>query len=253
MKITRISMGMPIELEIIAPEAEAILESTFSLFTAVDARFSTYKSDSEISQMNRGEISKGEESEEMREVLALAEKTRQETGGYFDIRRLDGQIDPSGIVKGWAILATEKLVRAAGCENYFLNVGGDIASAGVDEAGAQWRVGIRNPFATSEIVKVIVPKGQGVATSGSYERGAHIYNPLRPTDALNELVSLTVIGPDVLEADRFATAAFAMGKQGLAFIEARAGLEAYAILPDKTALMTSGFGACTAQEKELQD
>ena len=161
--------------------------------------------------------------------------------GYFDIKTPAGPLDPSGIVKGWAVLNAARRLAAAGVSSYFVDAGGDIASAGVSETGEPWRVGIRNPFDESKIVKVLVPRGAGVATSGSSVRGAHIYNPHRPDAPLDRIVSLTVIGPDVLEADRFATAAFAMGEAGIGFIERRPGLEGYAIDRDGIATFTGGI------------
>ena len=109
------------------------LEAAFAYLVTVDNRFSTYKDDSEISRINRGEISDDAISAEMREVFALAEKTKEETNGYFNIRRPDGTIDPSGIVKGWAILKTANLIRDAGHKNFFVNAGGDIAMSGKNE------------------------------------------------------------------------------------------------------------------------
>ena len=97
-----------------------------------------------------------------------------------------------------------------GIKNFYVNAGGDIQTLGKNSEGKCWSVGIRNPFnPENEIVKVIYPRGKGVATSGSYLRGNHIYNPLNLSDELKDIVSITVIGPNVLEADRFATAAFA--------------------------------------------
>lgn len=245
MKEVRIIMGMPVEIEVVGSNADAsaALASAFEYFVAIDERFSTYKKDSEISRINRGELALAAASLEMHEVFALGEKTKKETNGYFDIRRPDGSWDPSGIVKGWAIRNAAELVRGAGCENYFLNVGGDIASRGKNVAGKEWSVGIRNPFTTHEIVKVVYPRGNGIATSGSYIRGAHIYNPHAPQQELKEVVSITVIGHDVFEADRFATAAFAMGRAGIAFIEKLPGFEGYAIDAGGIATMTSGFNA----------
>ncbi|MDE1944550.1 MAG: FAD:protein FMN transferase, partial [Patescibacteria group bacterium] len=219
MKETRLIMGMPIEIEIVDSTVQTALEAAFAYLVAVDKRFSTHKEDSEISRINRGEIKLDAVSAEMREVFALAEKTKKETDGYFDIKNPDGHLDPSGIVKGWAILNTAGLIREAGYENFMVNAGGDIATRGKNAEGKEWSVGIRNPFKTDEIIKVVYPRGKGVATSGSYIRGAHIYNPHAPSEELKDIVSITVIGPDVLEADRFATAAFAMGKKGIEFIE----------------------------------
>jgi thiamine biosynthesis lipoprotein len=191
--------------------------------------------------INRGEIKIENASTSMQEVFALAEKTKTETNGYFDMHQHSGTLDPSGIVKGWAILNAANMLRAQGFENFYVEAGGDIESSGVNKDGLPWSVGIKNPFNQKEIIKVLYPKGKGVATSGSYIRGAHIYNPLDPNSTLIEVVSLTVLGPNVLEADRFATAAFAMGKRGIQFIEQLAGFEGYSIDKAGTATMTSNF------------
>lgn len=247
MRDTRLIMGMPIEIEILgeSDQTRAALEAAFAHLVGVDERFSTYKDTSEISALNRGDVSLDQASEPVKEIFSLAEKTKTETKGYFDMRRPDGSIDPSGVVKGWAIREAAALIAAAGHEHFFVNAGGDVASQGVNADGQPWSVGIRNPFNTEEIVKVIYPKGHGVATSGSYLRGAHIYNPHNPTQPLTDVVSITVIGPDVFEADRFATAAFAMGADGIAFIEQLEGFEAYQIDAGGTATLTSHFAEHT--------
>ena len=115
---------------------------------------------------------------------------------------------------------------------------------GKNASGQDWSVGIRNPFNADEIIKVVYPRGRGVATSGTYVRGQHIYNPAWNLAARSQdIVSLTVIGADVLEADRFATAAFAMGRDGIFFLEQTPGLEGYVVDIDGRATPTSGFGA----------
>ena len=81
----------------------------------------------------------------------------------------------------------------------------------------------------------------GVATSGTYVRGEHIYDPRNHDRAVNEIVSLTVIGPNIYEADRFATAAFAMGKAGIHFIETLDGFEGYMIDREGLATFSSDF------------
>jgi thiamine biosynthesis lipoprotein len=125
--------------------------------------------------------------------------------------------------------------------------GGDIQSCGRNASGLDWSVGIRNPFNTHEIIKVVYPRGRGVATSGTYARGQHIYNPFAIGDPVSEIVSLTVVAEDVCEADRFATAAFAMGRDGILFLEQRPGLEGYMVDSNGRATPTSGFGAFCRQ------
>lgn len=242
MRESRFIMGMPVTVAVLdAAVRQDDIDSVFAYFEQVDARFSPFKADSEISRINRGEIAPDGHSEPMREVLALAEKTRQQSQGYFDIRRPDGTLDPCGIVKGWAIAGAARMLTQMGFENFFVDAGGDIQTSGKNARGADWRVGIRSPFDMDKMVKVLVPRGRGVATSGSYLQGAHIYDPHRGDSPAGDIVSLTVIGPDVLEADRYATAAFAMGRQGVLFIETLAGFEAYEIDAQGMARMTSGL------------
>jgi len=241
MRSTRLVMGMPVTVEIVGLADGALIDTVFAWFEAVDRRFSTYKPDSEISLINHGIHPHGEWSAEMREIVALCDITRRETDGYFNARTPSGAIDPSGIVKGWAILGAAGIIDTAGQPNYYVDAGGDIQSSGVNAAGRPWRVGVRNPFDAAEIIKVVEPGGRGVATSGTYVRGQHIYVPGHPEKNIDDVVSLTVVGTDVLEADRFATAAFAMGRGGIAFIERTPGLEGYQILADRTAVSTSGF------------
>lgn len=240
---TRDLMGMPITIDVIGSGSATMTERAFRYFEAVDRRFSTYRRDSEINALNAGWLDAAALSEEMQEVLALADLTRRQSRGYFDIRRADRSIDPSGIVKGWAIRNAAGLILASGYRDFFVDAGGDVQSGGHNRSGSEWRVGIRNPFATSEIIKVIEPRGRGVATSGSYARGNHIYNPHDPCITISSIVSLTVVGPDILEADRFATAAFAMGTDAAGFIESMAGLEGYMVDKDGMATMTTGFEA----------
>lgn len=243
MRETRILMGMPVTVDVGKTTDGTLVQTIFEYFEYVDRRFSTYRTDSEISTINRGDIPIRDWSGEMTEVLALAEQTKTDTDGYFDVRRPDGSLDPSGIVKGWAINNAAGIVRVAGISHFFIEVGGDIQTSGKNASGKDWSVGIRNPFKADEIIKVIYPRGRGVATSGTYVRGQHIYNPRGPEGPIKDIVSLTVIGADVLEADRFATAAFAMGKDGIFFLEETPGLEGYAVDINGRATPTSGFGA----------
>ena len=239
---------MSIEIEIVNDGVQTTLNDAFAYLVEVDERFSMYKEDSEISRINKHShiLENVGMSEEMKEVFALAEKTKRETNGYFNMKRPDGKIDPSGIVKGWAIRNTSELIRKAGYKNFFVNAGGDIAMSGKNTDVGEWSVGIKNPFSQKEIIKVVYPRGKGIATSGSYIRGDHIYNPHQPEQKIQDIVSITVIGPDVLEADRFATAAFAMGNGGIAFIENLKGFEGYMIDKDGIATTTSGFAVYTS-------
>ncbi len=234
-------MGMPVTVEIADERAaKDDLGMVFSYFVYVDDTFSTYKKGSEITKINKRRMLRGEWSSDMREIFDLAEQTKQETGGYFDIMTPEGSYDLSGIVKGWAIRNAARMIAGAGFKNFYVDAGGDIQTGRLNPEGKFWSVGIRNPFNTKEIVKTVHLKDEGIATSGTYERGEHIWNPLEKK-MVADIVSLSVVGPDIYEADRFATAAFAMGKKGIVFIESRPGLEGYMIDKKGIATMTSGF------------
>lgn len=233
-------MGMPVTVEIVdGAIAEQAIRETFDYFRSVDARYSTYDEDSEISRINRG-LPESRWSGEMREIMKLCEQTKRDTDGFFDIRH-GGKLDPSGLVKGWAIGQSAGRLRSTGIEDFRIDAGGDVQVSGQNGQGNPWRIGIRNPFDREQVVKVVELSNQGIATSGTAIRGQHIYDPHHPDLEITDIVSLTVIGPDVYEADRFATAAFAMSGQGIAFIESRPGLEGYMISADKNATFTSGF------------
>lgn len=241
MKQTRMVMGMPVILEVIDSGVTGkIFDDVFDYFGYVDRKFSTYKPDSEISLINRHELTLEQASDDMKAIFMLAEQTRLETDGYFDIER-KGLYDPSGIVKGWAINQAAEILRQAGFENYYVYAGGDIQVSGKNGQGQDWRVGIENPFNPAEIVKVLSLQNCGIATSGTYIRGQHIYNPKNNDQPITEIVSLSVIGPNIYEADRFATAAFAMESAGIHFIEKMEGFEGYMIDRHGMATYTNGF------------
>lgn len=243
MKKIRIMMGMPIKIEVADKNAKtASLEKVFTFFDYVDKKFSTYKKNSEIERINRGEVVSSEFSQDMRKIFLLSEKTKRETGGYFEIVR-NGKYDPLGLVKGWSIFAASKILAREGYENFYIDAGRDVQTMGRNKDGNPWRVGIQSPFKEREIVKVLtLPNNEGVATSGTYIRGNHIYNPKIKNGETSNILSLTVVGPNIFDADRFATAAFAMGEKGIVFVDRLAGFEGYMINKDGVATLTRGVG-----------
>jgi FAD:protein FMN transferase len=243
---TRNLMGMPITVEIVGTAPAYLVDDVFNYFVAVDKRFSVFKPDSEMSAFNDGRLAYAGLSPDLQDVLALAARTRRETRGYFEIRRPDGSLDPSGIVKGWAVRNAAHIIHCSGVRNFFVDAGGDVQTGGKNADGQDWKVGIRNPFNAQQIIKTVTPRGRGVATSGTYGSRPDIYNPHQPGRLIEDIVSLTVIGRDVLEADRFATAAFAMGVAGIRFIEQQPGLEGYVVDAHGVAAQTSGFRAYVA-------
>ena len=230
---------MPITVEIISEASEKLINMVFDYFHKIDERFSTYKPNSEISKVNNG-LAKNKWSKEMKTVFTLCKDTKDITKGYFDIK--NGNIfDPSGLVKGWSINNAAELLKSEGIKNFYIEAGGDIQVYGRTLEGKAWTIGIRNPFNIEEIIKVVELEDQAIATSGTYIRGQHIYNPHSSDKEITDVKSLSVIASNIYEADRFATAAFAMGKDGISFIEEMPGLEGYMVDRDKIATFTSGF------------
>jgi len=241
-------MGTAIVIDVREPApaenvVDQALEAAFEYFRAVDERFSTYKADSEVSRINCGLISEQDVIGQLREVLDLCEQARQLSDGYFDIRghRDDGQIDPSGLVKGWSVEGAARFLDAAGVINYSINAAGDIVCRGSAEPGIGWRIGIRDPWDAQQIAATVTIRDQSIATSGAYERGPHVVSPHshRPPDGI---ASMTVIGPSLTWADTWATTAFAMGVRGVDWVARElAGYEACAVSSDRHLVMSAGF------------
>jgi thiamine biosynthesis lipoprotein len=236
-------MGTAISLDLRHPALPtAAVDAAFAHLRDVDARFSTYRADSEISRLGRGELTLEACSPDVREVLGRCEELRVLSRGAFDIRahRVDGLLDPSGFVKGWAAERAGEILDAAGAQNYCLNAGGDVIARGEREPGKPWRVGIRHPEQPDRVATVIEACDLAVATSGAYERGRHIVDPLTGR-APNGVLSVTVAGPHLAEADAYATAAFAMGRNGLAWIATLPGYAGCMITAERRLVWTAEF------------
>jgi thiamine biosynthesis lipoprotein len=205
----------------------------------VDETFSTYRIDSEISRLGRGEIDLAGASDEVRRVLHLCERLRLDTNGAFDAMAVPApngtMLDPSGVVKGWAIEHAAQMLESHGHESFLINAGGDIALRGERSPGTPWTIGIRDPHDPCALSITIEAFGPlAVATSATYERGAHIVDPStgRP---VTELASVTVAGTDLALVDAYATAVFVMGEAGLDWLSDRPGYAGIVIRHDGTA------------------
>ncbi len=227
-------MGFPVSLRIddeSVPESAA--DAVFAWLNQVDARFSPFKPDSEVSRLDRGELS--DPSEDLTEILGLCEHYRTATGGAFDVRLPGRGLDPCAVVKGWSVQRAAELLRAAGVKRFCLNAGGDVVTA-----GGPWRVGVRHPEHADQLCTVLHLADGAVATSARYERGDHIIDGRTGRPATG-LLSLTVVAPTLTEADSVATAAFAMGTEGVEWAAGLEGCEVFAVDADRQVLRTPGF------------
>lgn len=204
-----------------------VLEQAVEALRDIDARFSTYRADSEISRVDRGELRLEDAHADVRHVLVACDRLRAESGGAFDAWR-DGHLDPSGYVKGWAAELAADVLRGAGARNFALNLGGDVVCSGERVPGEPWRVGIRHPDDPMSMLLVLAVRDGAVATSGFYERGDHV------TDARTGAVadawrSISVVAADLTSADSIATAALARGEDGPAWAAGRLGCDVAAL------------------------
>ncbi|MFJ4847869.1 MULTISPECIES: FAD:protein FMN transferase [unclassified Streptomyces] len=228
------------------PRVRAALGAAVAGLHEADALFSTYRPDSEISRLGRGELGPEDCSPEVREVLRRCAEAERTTGGWFTLRYAgpDAAPDPTGLVKGWAVERAARAVAAAGAESVCVNGGGD-----VQLTGGPWRVGIADPLRPGGLATV-VESADGelaVATSGPAERGCHILDPRTGEPPADGLASLTVVRRGLTEADVLATAGYAMGPAAREWLEELPDTEAFAVETDGTTWQTRGFGGLTAQ------
>jgi FAD:protein FMN transferase len=236
-------MGMPIVLDERDELDPGLIEAMWDELRRADATFSTYKDDSEISRLNRGELALEDAHPDVREVLARCEELRVITDGYFDAGRVyEHGVDPSGLVKGWAVDRAGEVLEAGGARNYSLNAGGDIRLRGAPHPDPVWRVGIQHPRVRDKIAAVVEGNDVGVATSGAYARGDHVLDP-HTGRAPGGVLSVTIVGPELATADAYATAAFAMGEAGPEWTATLGLYEAMTIMADDRVLSTHGFPA----------
>ncbi|MGW1744037.1 FAD:protein FMN transferase [Streptomyces sp. NPDC002092] len=229
-------MGFPVSLRVDDEDVpESAAEAVFAWLHEVDARFSPFKPDSEVSRHGRGELASHELSADLVEVLDLCEHYRIATGGAFDVRLPGRGLDPCAVVKGWSVQRAAGLLKAAGARRFLLNAGGDVVAA-----GGPWRVGVRHPEHADKLCTVLELTEGAVATSARYERGDHIIDGRTGLPATG-LQSLTVVAATLTEADSVATAAFALGAQGIEWAASLPGCEVFAVDAGSQVLRTQGF------------
>jgi thiamine biosynthesis lipoprotein len=188
-----------------------VFEEVFKRFREIDNRFSSYIRDSELSKYQRGEIGEKDLSAEFKKVVKACKEAEKFTDGYFSAY-FSGKYDPTGYVKGWAIAEAGKIIEKHGIKTYCIGAGGDIlARSNMDKV---WNVGIQDPKNKQEIINMLSIANGAVATSGNYERGAHIINP-KTGKLADKFLSATATGPDIIMTDILATAVFAAGNSEL--------------------------------------
>lgn len=209
-------------------------------FCALDARFSLYRPESELSRIARGELSLTEASVELREVYALAIEWRGTTHGAFTPHRPDGVVDLNGVVKALAIDSAGQVLTAGGISDWCINAGGDLLCRGTADAERPWSVGIADPDDRSTVLASLELFGahRAVATSGYSERGEHLW--LRG-GAQQRFTQATVFAPDIVTADVLATAILAAPANELDELITAHPVDVLAVLPGGELVVTPGL------------
>ena len=197
---------------------DAAIEDVKRFVVEVDNAFSTYKEDSFISRLRRGEIEIGQCPGDVQEVWGACLNAKYLSDGAFDPWAVNGGFDPSGYVKGWAADRVAQILLQAGCAHIQVNAAGDVTLRGgnlLDSGEVEpWKVGVVNPDNRKEVLRIFEIYDGAIATSGTYERAAHITDPHSGTIAIGAR-SATVIGPDGGLTDALATALMVTGDVGI--------------------------------------
>jgi thiamine biosynthesis lipoprotein len=240
-------MGMPISLALRGRHADDLVAraawaGVMETLRRVDRVFSTYRADSAVSRLGRGEIGLEDCPPEVAEVVELGAAAERESGGAFSIRlpRPDGAVvlDPSGVVKGWAVERAAGGLRALPDTDFCLSAGGDMTCRTLDPRASPWRIGIEDP-ADPRRIRAVVPVFTGaVATSGTAHRGSHLVDARTGRQPVG-VASVTVVAACLTWADIDATAAYAQGPEAARWLETR---------PGRSGLVVWGDGTLTAVE-----
>ncbi len=241
-------MGMPISVALRGRHASdgtgrAAWGRVMAELREVDRVFSTYRADSFVARLGRGEIALEDCPPEVAEVIALGEQAEQESGGAFRIRRPgpDGEVvlDPDGVVKGWALERAAGHLRPLEATDFCLSAGGDLVCRTVDAEAPPWRIGIEDPHDPRRLIAV-VPVGNGaVATSGTAHRGDHLVDG-RTGRAPSGVSSVTVVGASLTWVDIDATAAYAHGPGAAEWLRARGGCSGLVVWKNGTTTLVGG-------------
>lgn len=234
-------MGMPISVALRGQHshddlADAAWQDALVILREVDVVFSTYRHGSLISRLGRDEVRLEDCLAEVHEVLALGERARQESGGAFDVRRPGpgGRVlDPSGVVKGWAVERAARALHTLPATDFCLSAGGDLVCRTAQSDTPDWRIGIEDPADSRRILAVVPVRNGAVATSGLAHRGAHIVDA-RTGRTPSKVASVTVVGPSLVRADIDATAAFALDGEALPWLHSRKDQRGLVVWADGT-------------------
>lgn len=142
------------------------------------------------------------------------------------LRKADPRImfDFSSIAKGMACDLVGRMLERNGVNNYLVEIGGEVALHGQNQSGNPWHISVDQPRENNLTVDhttamVLSMTGGGVATSGNYrnykvvdgKKISHIINPVTGYSDKSDVLSVTIVAPNCMLADAWATACITMG------------------------------------------
>lgn len=233
------TMGTVVSLRGVSLEAAAAVRAVFAGY---DHRYSLYDPASVLSRVASGTLRLADTPAEVRDTYALALEWRDRTGGAFTPHRPDGVVDLSGVVKALAIRDAGAVLDDEGSD-WLVTAGGDVLargryrSDGPEAEPEPWSVGIVDPSRRDTVVGIVRLDGdrRAVATSGTAERGEHIWRRATPT-----FVQATVIADDIVTADVLATAVVAGDAEDLGRLTADGSVDVVAFAADGQVWATPG-------------
>lgn len=203
------TMGTVVSVRVDGGAADtATLDAVEAVFDRLDREFSRWRPDSPASRIADGRLSLLRSSEAHRERYAEALRWRADTAGAFTPHRPDGTVDLAGTIKAAATEAGGDVLDTVGHERWCINAGGDVLTRG-GTLEHPWTVALADPDDPQHVLRVVSLRGRGraVATSGTSQRGEHVWR----TDAESTYRQVTVIADDLMTADVLATAVLAGG------------------------------------------
>ncbi len=236
-------------------EVQALIASACEILHEADHTFSTYKPESPISRLARGETNLNSLPPVVSEVWDACDRWQELTDGWFNAMTPQNTFDPSGLVKTWSAARAAEALMLGGVTDFTMNAGGDVWIAdGVTEA-REWRIGVSKPISIASenagvltVIDLADTDYRAMATSGSAERGQHIWNPKAPgKSAADELLQVSVVAKDLVTADVWATAAFAEGPSAVSHLNRVDGIEAIFVMANGDLAATDGFAEILAK------
>jgi FAD:protein FMN transferase len=250
------AMGTNFAFSLVAPagmgraDVSGALAAAVAELRVIDAMFSPHRPGSLVAQVRRGELAPEAFPAPLADVVLRCTRMRAMTDGWFDAWAMPGGFDPSGLVKGWALEFAGRLLRSAGIDEYAITGGGDTLVRGYGPDGEPWSVPVRDPVDPSTATLMLSLSDGAVASSGTGLRGSLVIDP-HTGEQVRRAGPVTVVGPDPATADGYATALYAAGPAGAAWLPNHGDYRAFTVSDRTSTADTPGQRRGSDQQRLL--